>query len=147
MKLILSLTLIWTLCSTAGALQCQNCTDSTCSTTVSVTCPTGMMCVTASIQATLNGNQQNQIFKSCALPSLCPSTGPQTFSANLLPASVLASAECCNTDDCNAPTQPAAPTTAAPTTVSTTTASSSDACCVKLGMIHLFLGLLIFTIY
>ncbi|XP_053283224.1 threonine-rich protein isoform X2 [Pleuronectes platessa] len=57
-----------------------------------------------------------------------------------------------------APTTPTAPTTttaatttAAPTkTISTSAAAittASDACCIRLGMIHLLIGLLVFTVY
>ena len=35
------------------ALVCESCTDAACSTTAPVTCPTGMMCITASIQGKL----------------------------------------------------------------------------------------------
>ncbi|XP_037625518.1 urokinase plasminogen activator surface receptor-like isoform X1 [Sebastes umbrosus] len=106
MKLILSLTLIWALSSTAGALQCQTCTDTQCSTTVLQTCSSETMCVTASIQATSSGTPAQQIFKACASSSLCPATGSQTFSANLGVSSAVASATCCNTDNCNAGTLP-----------------------------------------
>ncbi|XP_034444141.1 phospholipase A2 inhibitor and Ly6/PLAUR domain-containing protein-like [Hippoglossus hippoglossus] len=99
MKLLLSLTLFWALSSTGGALLCQTCTNPSCSTTVPLTCSSGM-CITASIQG-------QQIYKACAPSSLCPATGSQTFSFNLGVLSVLASAKCCNTDNCNSANLPA----------------------------------------
>ncbi len=46
-------------------------------------------------------NQGLQIYKACALPSLCTSTGEHTFSVNIGVSSAVANAECCNSDDCN----------------------------------------------
>ncbi|CAB1437380.1 unnamed protein product, partial [Pleuronectes platessa] len=106
MKLLLSLTLIWALSSTGEALVCETCTNVTCSATAAVTCPTGTMCITASIQAVSSGTPGQQIYKACAPPSLCPATGSQTFSVNLGVSSALASATCCNTDSCNSNTLP-----------------------------------------
>ncbi|XP_034438134.1 phospholipase A2 inhibitor and Ly6/PLAUR domain-containing protein-like [Hippoglossus hippoglossus] len=106
MKLLLSLTLIWVLSSTGEALVCETCTNADCSTTAAVTCPTGTMCITASIQAVSSGTPGTQIYKACAPPSLCPSTGSQTFSVNLGVSSSLASATCCSTDNCNSVTLP-----------------------------------------
>ncbi|XP_060934053.1 uncharacterized protein LOC133010481 [Limanda limanda] len=106
MKLLLSLTLIWAFSSTGEALVCQTCTNAACSTTAAVPCPTGTMCITASIQAVSSGTPGQQIYKACAPPSLCPSTGSQTFSVNLGVSSALASATCCSTDNCNSNTLP-----------------------------------------
>ncbi|XP_051231745.1 spore coat protein SP65-like [Dicentrarchus labrax] len=106
MKLILSLTLIWALSSTAGALVCQTCTNQQCSSTIPLTCSSETMCITASIQATSAGTPGQQIYKACASSSLCPAAGSQTYSANLGAASALASATCCNTDNCNSATLP-----------------------------------------
>ncbi|CAB1439843.1 unnamed protein product, partial [Pleuronectes platessa] len=100
-NLLLSLTLIWALTSTGEALVCETCTNVTCSNTSAVTCPTGTMCITASIQAVSSGTPGQQIYKACAPPSLCPATGSQTFSVNLGVSSSLVSATCCNTDSCN----------------------------------------------
>ncbi|XP_062314289.1 integumentary mucin C.1-like [Osmerus eperlanus] len=107
-KLILCLTLIWALSSTAVALQCQTCADEQCSTTIPVTCSSETMCVTASIQATSYGPTNQQIFKACASSSLCPAAdvSAQTFSANLGVLVAVASAKCCNTDNCNIDTLP-----------------------------------------
>ncbi|XP_034464864.1 phospholipase A2 inhibitor and Ly6/PLAUR domain-containing protein-like [Hippoglossus hippoglossus] len=106
MKLLLSLTLIWVLSSTGEALVCETCTNPNCSTTAAVTCVTETMCITASIQAVVIGTPGQQIYKACAPPSLCPSTGSQTFSVNLGDLSSLASATCCSTDSCNSVTLP-----------------------------------------
>ncbi|XP_047442900.1 phospholipase A2 inhibitor and Ly6/PLAUR domain-containing protein-like [Mugil cephalus] len=112
MKLIISLTLFWALCSTAGALRCHTCTDETCSTTTPQTCSTETMCISAAIEGTSSGTALPQIYKACAPSSQCPATGPQTFSVNLGGSSALVSATCCNTDNCNrdsvaSPTTPA----------------------------------------
>ncbi|XP_033181076.1 phospholipase A2 inhibitor and Ly6/PLAUR domain-containing protein-like, partial [Mastacembelus armatus] len=106
MKLILSLPLIWTLFSTAGALVCQTCTDTRCSTTAPQTCSTETMCVTASILATAAGGSAPQTYKACASSSLCPATGSQTLSVNLAGSSGISYSYCCNTDNCNSETLP-----------------------------------------
>ncbi|XP_040897181.1 phospholipase A2 inhibitor and Ly6/PLAUR domain-containing protein-like [Toxotes jaculatrix] len=105
MKLIFSLTLIWALSNTAGALQCQMCIDTQCPSTVPVTCPSGTMCITASIQATSSSETPARlIYKACAPSSLCPATGSQTFSVSLGGANAVGSSKCCNTDNCNSET-------------------------------------------
>nr|XP_054590382.1 phospholipase A2 inhibitor and Ly6/PLAUR domain-containing protein-like [Nothobranchius furzeri] len=101
MKQLFSLTLVWVLTSTAGALQCNTCTDQACSTTIQKTCTTETMCITASITATSSSTTGSQIYMDCAPSSLCPGTGNQTFSVNIGVASAIASASCCNTDNCN----------------------------------------------
>ncbi|CAI5636915.1 unnamed protein product, partial [Oreochromis niloticus] len=93
--------------TSAGALQCQTCTNQTCSSTVTVNCSSETMCVTATILATSSGTTATQFYKACASSSLCPATGNQTFSVNLGVQSVLASATCCNTDNCNSQNLPA----------------------------------------
>ncbi|XP_056234931.1 phospholipase A2 inhibitor and Ly6/PLAUR domain-containing protein-like [Seriola aureovittata] len=111
MKLILSLTLIWALSSTAGALVCQTCSNPQCSSTVPFTCPSETMCVTASALVSVSGTTVQQIVKGCASSSLCPAAGSQTFSVNLGFTSTVISALCCSTDNCNSDTQsfPAVP--------------------------------------
>ncbi|XP_060933440.1 phospholipase A2 inhibitor and Ly6/PLAUR domain-containing protein-like [Limanda limanda] len=228
MKLLLSLTLIWALSSTGEALVCETC-NGACSATAPVTCPTGTMCITASIQAVSLGTSGQQIYKACVPPSLCPATGSQTFSVNLSHSSALANATCCNTTSCNSNTLdfPEAPAvnslqchvcdpmtsdcsssvqcrgtenlcfqasvmntgvtspafgcastnmcaaaaslgslpfmqdvgtiTSGPAccgtslcntlTTTTTTTTASDACCVRMGMLHLVIGLLIFFLF
>ncbi|XP_071342672.1 phospholipase A2 inhibitor and Ly6/PLAUR domain-containing protein-like [Trachinotus anak] len=106
MKLILSLTLIWALCSTAAALMCQTCTDLQCSSTTSVTCSSETACISASIDAVLFQNPGQVIFKGCALRSLCPTPGSRTFSVNFGGLRAVASAECCTADNCNSATLP-----------------------------------------
>ncbi|XP_035998699.1 cell wall integrity and stress response component 4-like [Fundulus heteroclitus] len=90
--------------TTTGALRCLTCTDRACSSTVSVTCGSETMCITTSILASSSGETDQQIYKGCALSSVCPSSGSQTFSVNLGFQRAIASAECCNTDDCNSQT-------------------------------------------
>ncbi|KAM9357780.1 uncharacterized protein ABDE67_003269 [Symphorus nematophorus] len=104
MKLFLPLTLIWALSCTAGALQCQTCTNVACSSTVPVTCTSETSCITASVQVFISGVSRQQIFKACGLSVLCPATGTQTYSANFSIASAAATAQCCNTDNCNSAT-------------------------------------------
>ncbi|XP_078787066.1 uncharacterized protein LOC111948690 [Oryzias latipes] len=104
MKLIFSLTLIWMLCSSAAALQCNACADTACSTTSSKTCSSGSMCITASITASSPGASGTQVYKDCAAPSLCPTAGTATFSVNLGYSSAIASAQCCDSDNCNSQT-------------------------------------------
>ncbi|KAF3690470.1 Urokinase plasminogen activator surface receptor [Channa argus] len=103
MKLTLSLTLIWMLFSTAGALQCESC-QGQCSTTISTACPSETMCVTAAIQASTPGNSFTQFYKTCAPTSVCPATGSQTFAVNTSSLSAFASVQCCNTNNCNTAT-------------------------------------------
>ncbi|XP_054902710.1 integumentary mucin C.1-like [Poeciliopsis prolifica] len=113
MTQIFSLTLIWALYSTAGALTCMTCTDQSCSSTTSLTCSSETMCITATIRATQPGTSVTQLYKACAASSLCPATGSSTFSVNLGSQSAIASAQCCNTDNCNSQTLPAPTTPAA----------------------------------
>ncbi|XP_045898610.1 phospholipase A2 inhibitor gamma subunit B-like, partial [Micropterus dolomieu] len=106
MKLILSLTLIWALSSTAGALQCLRCANLQCSSTVPLTCSSETMCATATIQSNISGTSLKQIVKACAPSSVCPATGPQTLSFNVGVLQAVASLQCCNRDNCNTETLP-----------------------------------------
>ncbi|XP_038570950.1 urokinase plasminogen activator surface receptor-like [Micropterus salmoides] len=91
--MILSLTLIWALSSTAGALeQCSNNTS---------TCSSGSMCVTASIQVNSSGPLIPQNIGACVPSSLCPATGNQTFSFKWGVSRQVGSLQCCNTSNCN----------------------------------------------
>ncbi|XP_022608795.1 phospholipase A2 inhibitor and Ly6/PLAUR domain-containing protein-like [Seriola dumerili] len=106
MKLILSLTLIWALSSTAGALVCQTCSNLQCSSTVPFTCTSETMCVTASALVNVSGTAVQQIIKACASSVLCPAAGNQTFSETTGFSSTVISALCCSTDNCNSDTLP-----------------------------------------
>ncbi|KAK2835049.1 hypothetical protein Q5P01_015533 [Channa striata] len=91
MKLILCLTLICGIFSTAGALRCQTCTDSQCS---SIT-DTKVTSFESAVQ---------QIYKVCASSSLCSATGNQTYSLSWSDKNVTSSVQCCNQDNCNTET-------------------------------------------
>ncbi|XP_026201796.1 uncharacterized protein LOC113152645 [Anabas testudineus] len=97
MMLIFSLAVTWALFSTASALQCQTCTNSSdpaCLSTTLVTCPSNSECLTANIQG-------QQILKACAPSAVCPAPGRQSFSFSTSGTSVAINAQCCNTDNCN----------------------------------------------
>ncbi|XP_043997657.1 phospholipase A2 inhibitor gamma subunit B-like [Gambusia affinis] len=103
MKLIGSLTLIWTLCRTAEALSCYNCTDPRCASPGKQTCSSSeSMCITASILA----SEKQLIYKGCGSASECLSSGNTTFSLSTGETTIVASALCCNTSDCNNSTLP-----------------------------------------
>ncbi|XP_028300916.1 urokinase plasminogen activator surface receptor-like [Gouania willdenowi] len=107
LKLILSVTVLWTFFSQAAALDCLSCTG-TCSTETTVTCSTETMCVTATITETsIFSADTTKIHKGCASSDLCPITGSQTYELNLGLSGALISAECCNFDGCNNDTLPA----------------------------------------
>ncbi|XP_028300773.1 cell wall protein IFF6-like [Gouania willdenowi] len=107
MKLIISLTLLWTISSSVGALQCQSCSDRQCMNMTTVTCSSETMCVSATTKARTVGNTRNEFLKACAPSSLCPSTGNRTFQSNSGLSNTVTLAECCNTDNCNTRTLPA----------------------------------------
>ncbi|XP_034003100.1 urokinase plasminogen activator surface receptor-like isoform X2 [Trematomus bernacchii] len=88
MKLILSLTVIWMLSSSAGALMCKN------DTATSVTCESNEQCATAAIQGP-SGQK-----KSCVSSSVCEPNN-QTFSFTFGHAQLTAFVHCCKTDNCN----------------------------------------------
>ncbi|XP_037835158.1 uncharacterized protein LOC119617635 isoform X3 [Kryptolebias marmoratus] len=90
----------------APSLQCVSCTDPECTSTELVTCDSGSMCITASIQANLTGTAEQRIYMDCAPSALCPTTGNRNFSVNLGFSSATASALCCNTSNCNSETLP-----------------------------------------
>ncbi|XP_070688795.1 phospholipase A2 inhibitor and Ly6/PLAUR domain-containing protein-like isoform X2 [Pempheris klunzingeri] len=100
MKLILSLTLIWMLSSTADALRCLY-TDLG-NLRVNQTCDSdGDMCAfIPGLSYDLNGQNSSSIVRSCVPSSLC--TNPkQKFSFRLGPNVAISSVHCCNTDYCN----------------------------------------------
>ncbi|XP_055364497.1 urokinase plasminogen activator surface receptor-like isoform X2 [Betta splendens] len=99
MQLLLALTSIWTLLSSAGALQCLMCTDAadpTCASTASVPCDSSQ-CLTATVPGPL-------VYKACGQPVLCPSAGNQTFSLSSTALNISFNSQCCNTDNCNGAT-------------------------------------------
>ncbi|XP_028300485.1 protein psiD-like [Gouania willdenowi] len=101
MKTILFLTVLVTLSSTAGAIQCERCidpNDPNCMFIENVDCPTLSMCMTA--YATVS-NGIPRIFRNCTVPEVCPTTGTHVISANLGPSYSYATVSCCNTDNCN----------------------------------------------
>ncbi|XP_059197930.1 phospholipase A2 inhibitor gamma subunit B-like isoform X1 [Centropristis striata] len=92
MKLILSLTLIGMLCSTAAALQCRD--DATGGLK---TCADGELCATIAVQVSVPGNFQTRF---CAPSSLC-NPNNQTYSFNFGSSNGTASVYCCSTNSCN----------------------------------------------
>ncbi|XP_026201534.1 phospholipase A2 inhibitor and Ly6/PLAUR domain-containing protein-like [Anabas testudineus] len=105
MKLILSLTLIWMLFSTAaGALQCETCQDTKCSNSFVQNCSSESACVSAAVQGSGFGGTVQQLYKTCAPFVVCPFLGSQTYSVSTTGLSASASAQCCNTDKCNSAT-------------------------------------------
>ncbi|XP_010776871.1 phospholipase A2 inhibitor and Ly6/PLAUR domain-containing protein-like [Notothenia coriiceps] len=92
MKLILSLTVIWMLSSSAGALMCKN------DTATSVTCKSNEQCATAMVRATIQGLSGGK--KSCVSSSVCEPNN-QTFSFKSGQAQLTAFVHCCKTDNCN----------------------------------------------
>ncbi|CAK6979529.1 uncharacterized protein LOC128362321 [Scomber scombrus] len=98
MKLILSLTLIWTLSSTAEALQClQGLGDED---QELLPCASTQLCATVATQENESGNFIESISRSC-LPSDLFSEGNHIFSFNVGFVTMAASVHVCNTDDCN----------------------------------------------
>ncbi|XP_055364498.1 urokinase plasminogen activator surface receptor-like isoform X4 [Betta splendens] len=95
MKLILGLSLVWTLLSAAAALKCH-CTNAQCSVTTGQNCTTEKHCVTAAFEGTTQ-----QSIQSCAPDAICPSNGLFTFSLSTTTASASSAFNCCSTDNCN----------------------------------------------
>ncbi|KAL7396394.1 hypothetical protein ABVT39_005137 [Epinephelus coioides] len=91
MKLILSLALLWMLCSTVGALMCEDSQKN-----VSQKCATNEYCAAAASQ----GSQGNQQPKSCVSSSICDPIN-QTFSFNFGFHDLTAAVNCCKTNSCN----------------------------------------------
>ncbi|KAI3369113.1 hypothetical protein L3Q82_026078 [Scortum barcoo] len=160
MKLILSLTLIWALSSTAGALQCQTCTDLTCSSTVSLPCTTETtMCATFTIQVPAQTNNNLQCFTcngtDCSTKLQCVGIQDRCFKANYTlgnnttPLFGCVSKSVCDTIT-NLENLPVIQNVTGNFTSGPSCCSSNlcnDACCFRLGVPHLLLGLLIFTLY
>ncbi|XP_029005364.1 urokinase plasminogen activator surface receptor-like [Betta splendens] len=102
MKLILGLSLVWTLLSAAAALQCLTCTDTQCSNTTPQTCSSEAACVTAAIQASTPATTVQQLWKTCAQASVCAANGSTAFSLSTTGLKATAASQCCSTDNCNA---------------------------------------------
>ncbi|XP_053179036.1 uncharacterized protein LOC128362321 [Scomber japonicus] len=98
MKLILSLTLIWTLSSTAEALQCWE--GSVDETQELLPCDSSQLCVTVATQGNESGNLIQSISRRC-FPSSLFSEGEHIFSFNVGFETMTASVHVCNTDGCN----------------------------------------------
>ncbi|XP_071342820.1 uncharacterized protein [Trachinotus anak] len=105
MNLLLSLTLIWMISSTAGALQCQyqsgrHTTIQTCATTKKESC--------AAAAAEGSAFPHPAIYRMCVPSSLC-GFGTQTFSYSFGNYYHRAGLRCCKTNNCNTqnPTIPA----------------------------------------
>ncbi|XP_044217123.1 urokinase plasminogen activator surface receptor-like isoform X2 [Thunnus albacares] len=100
MKLILSLTLIWTLSSTAEALKCWHGEGTDTKQQILLPCNSTDLCVTVAYQGYGNGTFTQDTIRWC-LPSSLFSEGKHTFSFNVGFASMAASVYVCNTDRCN----------------------------------------------
>ncbi|XP_062280691.1 urokinase plasminogen activator surface receptor-like [Scomber scombrus] len=95
MKLILSLMLIWTLASTAEALQCWQGLQGT---KVLHPCDSTKWCATVAKQVTVYGNPIRTTARVCLTPPPNPE-GKHKFSYNF--GFMAASVHVCNTDGCN----------------------------------------------
>ncbi|XP_049910348.1 urokinase plasminogen activator surface receptor-like [Epinephelus moara] len=91
MKLILSLALLWMLCSTVGALMCEDSKKNT-----NHSCAPNEYCAAAASQGS-PGDQQS---KSCVSSSICDPVN-QMFSFNFGFYNLTASVKCCKTNSCN----------------------------------------------
>ncbi|CAK6976405.1 uncharacterized protein LOC128362321 [Scomber scombrus] len=100
MKLILSLTLIWTLSSTAEALQCWQNEGIGIRENVLHPCNSSELCATAASQDNMHGNVTQSITRRC-FPSSLFSEGLHIFSFSLGTVAMTASVHLCNTDGCN----------------------------------------------
>ncbi|CAK6964508.1 uncharacterized protein LOC128361983 [Scomber scombrus] len=100
MKLILSLTLIWTLSSTAEALQCWHGKGIDIRENVLRPCKSSELCVTAAYQENMHGHVTQSNNRKC-FPSSLFSEGKHTFSHSIGTVTVTTSVHLCNTDGCN----------------------------------------------
>ncbi|XP_062280857.1 urokinase plasminogen activator surface receptor-like [Scomber scombrus] len=103
MKLILSLTLIWTLSSTAEALSCLIGEESHYS---SHPCNPGDRCATVAAQGNLSWKNKTNIMSKLCVPSSLFTDGNHTFSLTAGGATVTVSVHVCNTDGCNKQAMP-----------------------------------------
>ncbi|XP_067452247.1 urokinase plasminogen activator surface receptor-like [Thunnus thynnus] len=100
MKLILSLTLIWTLSSTAEAVQCWHGQGVDIKQQTLRPCNSTQRCATVALQVNGNGTFTQDTTRLC-LPSSLFSEGKHTMSFNVGFEAVSATVHVCNTDRCN----------------------------------------------
>ncbi|CAK6979295.1 phospholipase A2 inhibitor and Ly6/PLAUR domain-containing protein-like [Scomber scombrus] len=100
LKLILSLTLIWTLSSTAEALQCWQGEGYDTKRSSLFPCDSTELCATVAARGTVSGYYQEPTFRSC-VPSFIFKEGKHTFSLSFGYVTMAASVHVCNTDGCN----------------------------------------------
>ncbi|XP_053177843.1 uncharacterized protein LOC128361413 [Scomber japonicus] len=100
MKLILSLTLFWTLSSTAEAVECWLGEGVDTSRNFLFPCDTSQLCATIGLQENVTGILQQTTLRLC-LPTALFSEGKFTYSYNIGVSDVAASLLLCNTDQCN----------------------------------------------
>ncbi|XP_053286842.1 keratin-associated protein 10-9 [Pleuronectes platessa] len=116
-----------------NSLQCHVCNPVTSDCSSSVQCKgTEDLCFQASVT---NTGVTSPAF-GCASTNLCAAAA----SLRSLPfmqdvGTITSGPVCCGTSLCNT------------TTTTTTTTTASDACCVRMGMLHLLIGLLIFILF
>ncbi|XP_053178379.1 phospholipase A2 inhibitor and Ly6/PLAUR domain-containing protein-like [Scomber japonicus] len=100
MKLILSLTLTWTLSSTAEVLQCWQGQGFDPKRSSLFPCDSTELCATIAARGTVGGDYQEPTLRSC-VPSFLFSEGKHTFSLSFGFVTMAASVYVCNTDGCN----------------------------------------------
>lgn len=100
MKLILSLTLIWTLSSTAEAVECWDGKGTDIKQQTLRSCNSTELCATVALQGYVDRTFTQDTIRWC-LPSSIFSEGKHTFSSSVGLASMAASVHLCNTDRCN----------------------------------------------
>ncbi|XP_044217113.1 uncharacterized protein LOC122988678 isoform X1 [Thunnus albacares] len=99
-KLILSLTLIWTLSSTAEAVECWDGKGTDIKQQTLRSCNSTELCATVALQGYVDRTFTQDTIRWC-LPSSIFSEGKHTFSSSVGLASMAASVHLCNTDRCN----------------------------------------------
>ncbi|KAK7916270.1 hypothetical protein WMY93_012031 [Mugilogobius chulae] len=89
-------------------LQCNTCSDESCSTEHTVTCFKNSPCYTYT-RTYIDSDQSNRtmVDKGCITDNLCSVSKPELFTFNSLSSSMTMS--CCGSDHCNADVQPAPP--------------------------------------
>ncbi|XP_067452246.1 phospholipase A2 inhibitor and Ly6/PLAUR domain-containing protein-like [Thunnus thynnus] len=100
MKLILSLTLIWTLSSTAEALECWTGQGTDIKQQTLHSCNSTQLCATIATQENDNGTFTQNTIRSCVSSSIF-SEGKHTYSYSFGLATTIDSVHVCSTDGCN----------------------------------------------